>query len=447
MINKVKIKNYKSLVNFTANFGKTTDSGNIAIIYGENGSGKTNFLSAIQAIALQTNSLNIRTLIMEEFRDIGDELPEFKNINELFNIGGSIESLFSKMITIGEETGSITLEFVINKKNAEYTLEFNKEGLVRERLYYILNENRGQLYNIKLNDKGRIDKTISPQLSSDKDLSKLIDNQINQFWGRYSLLSIIDNIVKTRNVSFWTDGINPNVLDVLNYFDHFFVKNLPGEKSLKTLSARLIESESLYDLGSGHLPDSQESRNKLEKAEEILFNFLSPLFSDIVDVKYKTNLEEDKLEYRLFMSKIISKKKREIPLASESSGTKNIIELLPFISEYIRGGVVLIDEIENAIHDLLIKDMIESIINLEDVKGQLIATTHNTMIMEQIDDRNIFVLADDGTSKSLNQISSYSETRIRANHNVRTRYLDGLYRGVPFTRGIDFDLISELVDE
>ena len=234
---------------------------------------------------------------------------------------------------------------------------------------------------------------------------------------------------------------------MLNYFDHFFVKNLPGEKSLKTLSARLIESESLYDLGSGHLPDSQESRNKLEKAEEILFNFLSPLFSDIVDVKYKTNLEEDKLEYRLFISKIISKKKREIPLASESSGTKNIIELLPFISEYIRGGVVLIDEIENAIHDLLIKDIIESIINLEDVKGQLIATTHNTMIMEQIDDRNIFVLADDGTSKSLNQISSYSETRIRANHNVRTRYLDGLYRGVPFTRGIDFDLISELVDE
>lgn len=447
MINKVKIKNYKSLVNFTANFSKLTESGNIAIIYGENGSGKTNFLSAIQAIALQTNSLNNRIVIIEKSKDIKEKFPEIQNINELFNIGGSIESLFSEMITIGEETGSIHLEFIINDKNAEYSLEFNKKGLIRERLYYILNENRGELYNIKLDEKGKIDKFISPQLSSDKVLSKEIDSEIDQFWGKYSFLSIIDNITKTRNKSFWKDGINPNVLDVLNYFDHFFVKNLLGENMFLKRAPRLIESESLVDIKSGKLPISDESRNALNKTEEILFNFLSPLFSDIVDVKYKIKTEDDKLRYNLFIFRKISNEIRRIPLAFESSGTKNIIELLPFISEYIRGGVVLIDEIENAIHDLLIKDIIESIINLENVKGQLIATTHNTMIMEQIDDKNIFVLSDDGTSKSLNQISSYSETRIRSNHNVRTRYLDGLYRGVPFTREIDFDLIAELVNE
>lgn len=44
---------------------------------------------------------------------------------------------------------------------------------------------------------------------------------------------------------------------------------------------------------------------------------------------------------------------------------------------------VIIDEIDTEIHDLLMKALIDGLMDIE--TGQLIATTHNTMLMNTLD--------------------------------------------------------------
>ena len=197
----------------------------------------------------------------------------------------------------------------------------------------------------------------------------------------------------------------------------------------------------LGNLGHGNLENKPQSFEQLIKAQEILFDYLTPLYRDVVDIKYEIDLDKDsnKIHYELFLSKEISGKIRKVSYHQESSGTKNVIKLLPYILSYLNGSIILIDEIENAIHDLLIEEILTSLIDDENQNhGQIIATTHNTLIMERLNDDSIFILNEENGKKTIDSLQSYSNTRSRDNHNLRKRYLEGLYQGIPYTCEIDF---------
>ena len=66
MLKRMELTNYKSFKNVTIDFSDTkTKTKNIAIIYGENGSGKSNIISSLYFLKNSINTLSIQKVISE----------------------------------------------------------------------------------------------------------------------------------------------------------------------------------------------------------------------------------------------------------------------------------------------------------------------------------------------------------------------------------------------
>ena len=86
--------------------------------------------------------------------------------------------------------------------------------------------------------------------------------------------------------------------------------------------------------------------------------------------------------------------------------------------------------------------MLESIARY--IKGQLIITTHNTMLINStIPHEDIYIFkANSKSEKELIAITDF-EGRIHKNNNPRKKFLNGVYGGIPMCADIDFE---ELID-
>ena len=92
--------------------------------------------------------------------------------------------------------------------------------------------------------------------------------------------------------------------------------------------------------------------------------------------------------------------------------------------------VVVIDEIENSMHPTLIYQLLKYIFNRES-KGQLICTTHLTLLQDQQEllrpDELWKVEKFNGSS----EMTSFNDYKIHNTMNIRKGYEEGRYGGVP----------------
>ena len=87
------------------------------------------------------------------------------------------------------------------------------------------------------------------------------------------------------------------------------------------------------------------------------------------------------------------------------------------------GKCVIVDEYGTRIHDVLSAKLLEAV--AEQISGQLIMTTHNTMIMEcrNLSAESLYFILDDKTFKKSVKCVTEIEERLHPNYNYRTRYL------------------------
>ena len=92
------------------------------------------------------------------------------------------------------------------------------------------------------------------------------------------------------------------------------------------------------------------------------------------------------------------------------------------------------------VHEKLIRDLMNEF--LPEIRGQLVATTHNTSLLETVNPRNAFVLRVD--SEGFKEMASIqSICRTQKNHNNRQRYLNGQFDAVPVIGVVDMRGICE----
>ena len=86
------------------------------------------------------------------------------------------------------------------------------------------------------------------------------------------------------------------------------------------------------------------------------------------------------------------------------------------------------------------------LVNLEkQIKGQLIITTHNTLLLQKIKTDYLYVInVDANGNKSLNCIKDFG--RIQNNHNVTNRYINGIFGGIPQPGYMDLQEIMSTID-
>lgn len=436
MFLNVRVKNFKSLSNFEFNLEeKKGKPKNIALVYGENGSGKTNIVSIFSVLVETLHSMKIRTVI-EDYLEIKDDTSPETFIKMLRSTMPSIERMIEENKTIGcHENMVLDFEFSLNGHMGRYFLAFDDKQLVREKLEYLIDKQKGILFDITSETK-----KIHPKLVKDKNYLQEIEDNIDKFWGKHTLMSVFIFELLDKNAAYFEKNINRNLLDILLSFA--LIKSVDSQKNTFHMTSTKLNIPLGGDFIEGEI--SIKRKHEIHLATQILTHIFSGLYSDVKDLYYKIDmLDQSRLKYELFLKKKIGGTVRDIPFKLESSGTKKILTLVSLLFTVMQGDTVIIDEFDSGIHDVMVKELFLAI--ADSLSGQLIITTHNTLLLEEahIDNKFIYILkVDEDGNKSIDSLDK-ENTRVQQNHNRRNQYLKGMYEGVPFVGHIDFDYVID----
>ena len=442
MFTYVKAKNFKSLKDIAFNLNKTKAKTNQFIaIYGENGSGKTNIVELFkvlqQLVMARTIDVAMNKIPKEYWKiqeEIGEQLPP--ELNQIWQLSLNLKEY--RMINEKEPT-EIEYGFKINDIDGFYYIKFDDE-IIEEKIYYIAEKQKSYLFQIKKESDKIVEKINKKIFINEKYNEELIEN-INKYWGKYSFLSLLEFEIQEKNKEYVENNISENIFKVIEQILSMTVHVDKG--ALRIIPDNLIKQRKLNNIQNGVV--NKEKLSEIKKYENILNIFFTQAYADIKEVKYKINEKEGKIFYELYFNKMIGGEVKSIPSKLESDGTKRILEQFDTLIGSLLGETVIIDEIDNGIHDVLMKNIIMSI--KDEITGQLIITTHNTLLLEILPKECIYILSTDyNGNKTINSIRDY-EVKIQRNNNARDLYFKGVFGGIPTTNYIDFEEIKYALED
>ncbi|WP_176746453.1 AAA family ATPase, partial [Listeria monocytogenes] len=288
MFSKLILKNFKSLTDIEIDFNEKANAPkNMVFIYGENGSGKSNVIQAFSILKESISTLNK----VQDFMRLKVKLQEETDVDNLSDNSGVIARILSNRmnnLNLGDlikNTKTIASKdnmlikycFIINKIQGEYELEFDSDNnLVYEKLYYLIDKRRGDLFSISYNEDMIISK-FNKNLFKDTALEEELNNFVEQYWGNHTFLSIVNNAIHTKNSNFIRKNVNENLLEFISFITDSSVCHRTGNYSSKT-SQRILNPV-FTNLISGEI--DKEDIQDLDEAEDIVKEYLMALYSDI----------------------------------------------------------------------------------------------------------------------------------------------------------------------
>ena len=356
----------------------------VSAVYGPNGGGKSNVLEALHSLVTKVLRPLYATSNNEE-------------------IAIKMKKLVIEPFAFDEETRNKPTEFELffRTEMAEYRYELTVK---REIIEY------ERLDRIKL-ETGR----KSALFERDEDEITLK--------GAFARLKTSDELSDTLPLLSYlgiTYSKNEVVQDVLDWFD-----------------------EEIDFLNYGN--PMQELRMAVSKSEDVkrlMLQMIQEMDLDIVDFRVEEK-ENDRIE--VFTKHVVDEYKAELNLFDESSGTKKLFGLLPFIAKsLLKGTTLVIDELDAKIHPILLKYLIMTFSNMEKNKkgAQLIFTSHDlsTMNSEVFRRDEIWFVAKGNRQNS--KLYSLVEFKNKKGESVRKdakfdkQYLEGKYGADPYLRKI-----------
>lgn len=442
MISYVKLKNFISFGDICFDFRKTKSQvKNFAAIYGENGSGKTNFISSIRFLVHSISSFTAVRFMhtLQEKIDAGEIDEEMRSIIATANKPGLLQEFtefMKRCRTINcDAPTEVEYGFRYNDHDGVYRITFT-DRIIKESLRYWTGKLTSQMFSIEMHDN-TIKATLSPKIFKTSRVRQDITADVEKYWGKHTLLGIINNQMRIQNENYNQENYSPFFNDVLDCFHTLYVltKNGSSTDVLIPKSNKYV----LTKVKSGTI--NTEELPLLKHTESILNYILTQTYADIKDVKYQTKKAKDTIKYKLLLKKMIAGQIREIDIAQESFGTIQILDIISPLMASLAGMTVFIDEADTGIHDILFRNIIESI--KDDIAGQLILTTHNTTLLEKIDSQNAYIIyVDYEGNKEAVCIDEYD---VQKTNNARSLYLKGVFGGIPVAEPFDDStILSEL---
>lgn len=447
MFTKVRLQNFRSFKDITFDLSNTKNKyKNFAMVYGENGAGKSNLIAGFEVLIHLMRTMDIRDaldklLLSEKLRVLlessGDSDILLTKITSSFR---DAESLSQQFRTVDcDEPMSIEYEFIINNKKGSYLVEIEKE-IIHERLEYVLEKNRGVYFDITP-EKKKINEKIfenSQALAKTKEL-------LEQYWGKHTLLAILFHEKNDKSERYMSKALSDNFSNLISQFLSISCLNKTGDGERGSL---LASDQLMTNLEEGKISKSQEK--KLDVAAYMLTELFGSINSDNRKMFYKkTIIDDSRIRYKLFLTKYIAGRERDIDFALESTGNHQILHILPFLLLAIQGNVVFVDEMDSGIHDLLIKKIIESALPLiKENDGQLVITSHNTYLMEMSDARSsVYIIKEDEScNKVVECIDDSGKGRIYEQNSIRNQYVHGKYEGIPNKVNIDLHKVINFLN-
>ena len=179
-----------------------------------------------------------------------------------------------------------------------------------------------------------------------------------------------------------------------------------------------------------------------EEVKQLMLDMIQEMDLDIVDFRVEEN-ENDMIE--VFTKHRVDDVETELDLSDESSGTKKLFGLLPFIATSLLAGTTLvIDELDAKIHPVLLRRIIMMYNNMEinRNKAQLIFTSHDLSTMNNEvfrRDEIWFVAKGKAQNSKLYSLVEFKNDKggaVRNDEKYDKRYLEGRYGADPYLKTI-----------
>ncbi len=442
MFTYVKAKNFKSLKDIEFNLNKTkTKTNQFISIYGENGSGKTNIVELFKLLQQSTmaraTDIAMNKMPKEFWKiqeEMSDQLPT--EIRQIFQLSFNLKEY--RMLD-EEEPTEIEYGFKINDNDGFYYIKFD-DKIIEEKLYYMAGKQRAYLFKIN-KENNKIIKNLNKNIFINEKYNEELIDGIDKYWGKYTFLSLLSFEAIEKNKDYIDNNISKNIMEVIDKIWSMTVHVDKG--ALKIIPDGFVKVRKLNNIQKGIV--KKDKLPEIKKYENVLNIFFTQAYADIKEVKYKINEKEDRIHYELYFYKMIGGQIKSIPSRLESDGTRRILNQFDTIIGSLLGETVIIDEIDNGIHDVLMKNIIMSI--KDEITGQLIITTHNTLLLEILPKEYIYILSTDyNGNKTINSIKEYG-IKIQKNNNARDLYFKGVFGGIPTTDYIDFEEIKYALED
>ena len=450
MISYIELQNFKSFSHIFFDLrGYHGIPKKVAFLYGENGSGKSNLIRSLMFICQSFDTLRNQQMLPDI--DIGkldilkDEKLKEKILSEMVRTHlYSLQDLIRQNRSIGESAPMvIKVGFYHEGKNGFYSVKFNtetnSEAVLEEKLYYTLNERAGLMFDISADGIN-----LSPSSFPDAKYRCELSDLVEKYWGKHTFISILYNELKTKNHQYFDSRLAPNFRTVLHLFKQISTLYKGNDRETGRIA---IPIRFLRQLDEGHIENKNDA--ELLAVQKFLNQCFTQLYSDIKRAYYKFEASNSGYDYELYFDKLCGEKKIAVPISLESTGTKKILDLFPLIFTSTLGTTVFVDEVDSGIHDLLMQDILkilhESLDETEE--GQFIATTHNTLLLDDLEPENVYVLKSDILgNEEISCITDYPRTH--KNNSIRHRYLTGVYQGIPEVGYLDFkELVEDTMSE
>lgn len=354
----------------------------VSAIYGPNGGGKSNVLEAVHTLAA-------------------------KILRPLYATGGNDERIFlQKKLLIepfafSEETKNEPTEFEIffRTEMAEYRyiLHAKRDDVVYERLDRVKLDT-GRRSALFERDEAIVLKGIFSKFKISDELSATLP-----------LLSYLGITYKKNEV----------VKDVLGWFE-YGIDFLNYGNPIEELRMAVSNSEAV---------------------KQLMLDMIQEMDLDIVDFR----VVEDGDRIDVYTKHMVEGYEAELNLLEESSGTKKLFGLMPFIADsLLRGTVLVIDELDAKIHPVLLRHIVMMFndMNINKQKAQLIFTSHDlsTMNSEVFRRDEIWFVAKGNAQNSklysLVEFKNGKGESVRKDAKFDKQYLEGKYGADPYLRRI-----------
>ncbi len=395
-----------------------------AVLFGANASGKSNLIKAIE-FGRETILKGTKT----------EQPINFKGFK------------LDKKST--GENSYIEYEIQHKGKNYAYGFVFNKKEIVDEWLFEIGKTTERKIFD--RNNTNDFDLDYLFKKNSKKDEKQFIEFTAKGTPRNQLFLTQIRNTNITDNVTDISDILNvidwfQNALTVIHPSSKNVSKKfeLLGDTNLQDLFTEMLD---YFDTGIDGIDFKNLDFEKVQVPDEIREDIKKDLLgekseknniflSNHQDDKYYTfsKTADGEVEAKILKTKHMVKggTYELFDLKDESDGTRRIMDLIPLIIDFFKGGnVFIIDEIERSLHPNLVKDLFDFILNkCEKINSQMIATSHEATLLTQKLLRKDEIWFTVKTSGATN-LHSLEDYNVRFDKEIMKDYLLGRYKGVP----------------
>lgn len=348
-----------------------------------------------------------------------------------------------------KENSRIEYEIQHNNKNYAYGFIFNSKEIVEEWLFQI---NKKEEFKI-------FERTKSSQFDIEylKNKNKEEEVQFIEFTAKGTprnqlFLTQVRNTNITENVSDISD-----ILNVIDWFQNALTVTYPNSKNIgkkfelvNNVDLQKIFEEILdyFDTGIDGIEFKEIDFEKIDIPDDVRDDIKNDLLGEKSEKNgiFLSNPKDDK--YFVFTKNLNSEIKARLlktkhkviggtfelfDLKDESDGTRRIMDLIPLIIDFFKGGnVFIVDEMERSLHPNLIYDLFDFCLSkCENINSQFIVASHESTLLTQKllrQDEIWFTVKDINGISHLHSLEDYN---IKFNKEVRRDYLLGRYKGIP----------------